>query len=84
MNESKLREDMSYLAEYSITCANARYRTTKLTAQFWDQVFDEDSAEEMLETLTKLGVEYRIMQNISSSARGKINAMISDLKGELK
>ena len=83
MNDGKVREDLTYLIDYLRTVSDGVADIRKETDKFMDAVFNEDSVEDMLIILTRLDMEYRIIQSISSQARTKVNGMIRDMKGEL-
>ena len=84
MNEKELREYLTYLIEYSNTIADEYRKIDAATLTMMNRVFEESSIEEMLATLTRLDMEYRITQNVAASGRRKVNDMIRKLKGELE
>jgi hypothetical protein len=84
MNDKELREYLTYLIEYSNTIADEYRKIDAATLTMMKRVFEESSIEEMLATLTRLDMEYRIVQNVAASGRRKVNDMIRKLKGELE
>lgn len=77
-----MREDLTYLIEYVDTLIDEAIKISQNTETFKTQVFNEDSDEEMLTTLRRLAMEYRVEQSIAASGRQRCNDMISKLEGE--
>ena len=77
-----MREDLTYLIEYDDTLLNEALRIDKHTEEFKEHVFSEDSGEEMIDTLRKLSMYYRVAQSIAASGRQRCNDMIRKLEGE--
>ena len=77
-----LREDLSYLIEYVDTLIDAQVKIEQNTEVFKNQVFNEDSDEEMLAILRRLSMEYRVTQSIAASGRQRCNDMIRKMEGE--
>ena len=77
-----MREDLTYLIEYVDTLIDEAIKISQYTEDFKNQVFNEDSDEEMLTTLRRLSMEYRVEQSIAASGRQRCNDMIRKLEGE--
>lgn len=77
-----MREDLTYLIEYVDTLIDEAIKISQNTEDFKQHVFNEDSDEEMLTTLRRLSMEYRVEQSIAASGRQRCNDMIRKLEGE--